>query len=152
MAYQVPLHTCHLLAHFVHLDHEVLHIVGSAGRVTLGTACAITMVADLLSQVVDLSLKLEDGVCSGIHLDEAALRGRVLITTKLRVDSVQCLDLRAKTINGAVDSLHPGLMSEQIFSDSLEVGFVLVLSNLELADARCQLRNCKALARVSQVV
>jgi hypothetical protein len=50
------------------------------------------------------------------------------------LNSVQGLDIGTKIIYGAVHGLHSGLMIKQILSDSLEVGFVLALSDLQLVD------------------
>jgi hypothetical protein len=98
--------------------------------VVLGILCAIALVTESLSQAIDLILELEDGVGSRVHLDEAALRCRVLVVTDSRVDGAQYLNFGANIVHGVVDRLHSGLVSKQIFSNGLEVGFVLVLSNL----------------------
>jgi hypothetical protein len=74
------------------------------------------------------------GIGSCVHLEEAALGCCVSIAPRSRVASVEYLDFGADIIHGAVDHVHPGLMSNQIFSDGLEVGFVLVLGDLELVD------------------
>jgi hypothetical protein len=118
----------------IHLDKKSLNVVGGAGCVTTRTLSAIVLAMELLSLAIDLGLKHDHGIGSCAHPEEAALGCRVSIAPRSRIASVEYLNFGANIIHGAVDHVHSGLMGKQILSDGLEVGFVLVLSDLELVD------------------